>query len=56
MTARTNVRSQSVMERLAMSRDSADDFEHPSVAASSSLRAHVLYRLSASEWRASREP
>src|SRR4051794_9878260 len=31
MTAVTNVRSQRVMERIGMSRDPADDFDHPNV-------------------------
>jgi len=44
-TAASNVRSRAVMERLGMTRDPRDDFEHPLVAAESPLRAHVLYRL-----------
>lgn len=42
-TATRNVRSRAVMERIGMSRNPADDFEHPAVPAGS-LRAHVLYR------------
>jgi ribosomal-protein-alanine N-acetyltransferase len=45
MTARTNVRSQRVMERIGMTRDPADDFDPPNVAVGSPLRPHVLYRL-----------
>lgn len=45
MTATTNVRSQRVMERLGMSRDEADDFDHPNVPVGHPLRRHVLYRL-----------
>jgi len=45
MTSALNVRSQAVMERLGMTRDVADDFEHPSVPEGSRLRPHVLYRL-----------
>ncbi|GAA2382654.1 GNAT family N-acetyltransferase [Nonomuraea africana] len=45
MTAMTNVRSQAVMRRLGMTRDPADDFDHPRVPAGSPLRRHVLYRL-----------
>ena len=47
MTAVLNVRSQRVMERLGMSRNVDDDFEHSGVDVGSPLRAHVLYRLAA---------
>ncbi|WP_219470989.1 GNAT family N-acetyltransferase [Nonomuraea rhizosphaerae] len=40
-----NTRSRSVMERLGMTRDPADDFDHPDVPAGSPLVPHVLYRL-----------
>ncbi|MEU7836489.1 GNAT family N-acetyltransferase [Nonomuraea sp. NPDC049129] len=40
-----NTRSRKVMERLGMTRDIADDFYHPRVAADSPQRPHVLYRL-----------
>jgi len=43
-TAVVNVRSQRVMQRLGMTHDPADDFEHPLVAAGDRLRPHVLYR------------
>jgi RimJ/RimL family protein N-acetyltransferase len=33
-----------VMERLGMTRDPADDFDNPYVAAGHPLRRHVLYR------------
>lgn len=39
-----NVRSRRVMERLGMTRDPADDFEHPSLPASHPLRPHALDR------------
>jgi ribosomal-protein-alanine N-acetyltransferase len=42
-----NSRSRAVMERLGMSHDPADDFEHPLVAVGDPLRPHVLYRLAA---------
>jgi RimJ/RimL family protein N-acetyltransferase len=45
MTAVQNVRSQRVMDRLGMTRDPSDDFEHPKVREGSPLRRHVLYRL-----------
>jgi RimJ/RimL family protein N-acetyltransferase len=41
-----NVRSWSVMERIGMTRDPADDFEHPRVPEGHALRPHVLYRIS----------
>lgn len=50
MTAVSNVRSQAVMRRLGMTRDPAEDFEHPAVPPGSPLRPHVLYRLRAAEW------
>lgn len=43
-TSQTNARSRAVMERLGMTHDPADDFDHPSLAAGSPLRRHVLYR------------
>ncbi|TYB61135.1 GNAT family N-acetyltransferase [Nonomuraea sp. PA05] len=45
MTAVRNVRSQAVMRRLGMTRDPAEDFDHPRVPEDSPLRRHVLYRL-----------
>ncbi|MBT2326241.1 GNAT family N-acetyltransferase [Variovorax paradoxus] len=46
MTVPDNTRSQAVMLRLGMTRDPADDFEHPLVPAGHRLAQHVLYRLS----------
>jgi RimJ/RimL family protein N-acetyltransferase len=43
-TATTNLRSQRVMQRLGMTHDPADDFDHPRVE-DARLRRHVLYRL-----------
>jgi len=40
-----NSRSRRVMEKIGMTRRPEDDFDHPSVAQSSPLRRHVLYRL-----------
>ncbi len=42
-----NRRSRAVMERLGMSHDSADDFNHPGIAAGHPQRRHVLYRIAA---------
>ncbi len=45
LTAATNLRSQRVMQNLAMSRDPAEDFEHPKLEPGHPLRKHVLYRI-----------
>jgi ribosomal-protein-alanine N-acetyltransferase len=44
-TAVGNLRSQRVMQRLGMSRNPAEDFDHPRIRADSPLCRHVLYRL-----------
>lgn len=51
MTTVTNTRSQAVMRRIGMTRDPADDFEHSKIPAGSPLRPHVLYRITADDWR-----
>ena len=47
ITVVANQRSRSVMERLGMTRSSAEDFdfEHPRLPEGHPLRRHVLYRL-----------
>jgi ribosomal-protein-alanine N-acetyltransferase len=45
MTAVANLRSRRVMEKLGMTRDAADDFDHPLIAEGHPLRRHVLYRI-----------
>jgi len=45
MTAKTNVPSQRVMQRIGMTRDPADDFDHPNVPDGHPTRPHVLYRI-----------
>jgi RimJ/RimL family protein N-acetyltransferase len=50
MTAVGNERSRRVMERLGMTRNPADDFEHPNIVDGHPLRRHVLYRLTVREW------
>ena len=45
LTAVGNQRSRAVMERLGMTTDPADDFDHPRVLPGHPLRRHVLYRL-----------
>lgn len=51
-TAVGNVRSQAVMRRIGMLRDPEDVFEHPLVPEGHPLRRHVLYRLTAGQWKA----
>ncbi len=46
-TVPANARSQAVMRRLGMTRDTNADFEHPALPAGHPLRRHVLYRLTA---------
>jgi RimJ/RimL family protein N-acetyltransferase len=45
-TVPANTRSRRVMERLGMTHDPADDFDHPNLPTGHPLRRHVLYRLS----------
>lgn len=49
-TAAGNVRSRRVMERIGMSHDPADDFDHPQLPGHP-LQRHVLYRLVREDWR-----
>jgi RimJ/RimL family protein N-acetyltransferase len=49
-TVPANQRSWSVMERIGMVHDAADDFDHPAMALDSPLRRHVLYRLRRADW------
>jgi len=44
-TSVDNIRSQRVMQKIGMTRDPADDFDHPNVPEGHRLRRHVLYRL-----------
>ena len=48
-TVPANVRSVRVMQRLGMTRDPADDFDHPRFPPGHRLRRHVLYRLGQQE-------
>ncbi len=45
-TTPANVRSWKVMERIGMTRDPADDFDHPLIPVGHPMRRHVLYRIS----------
>ena len=49
-TVARNARSRAVMARLGMRHDRAGDFDHPLVR-DERLRRHVLYRLTAADWR-----
>jgi RimJ/RimL family protein N-acetyltransferase len=42
-----NTRSRRVMEKLVMTHDPAEDFDHPNLPPGHALRRHVLYRLAA---------
>ena len=44
-TTPLNLKSVAVMERLGMTHDPADDFDHPNVAEGHPIRRHVLYRI-----------
>ena len=50
-TAAINARSRRVMEKLGLEYDPSEDFEHPGVPEGSPLREHVLYRITASQYR-----
>ena len=50
MTTEANLASRRVMEKIGMTRDPADDFDHPRYPDWDGRR-HVLYRLTADRWR-----
>jgi predicted N-acetyltransferase YhbS len=49
-TVPTNRASRSVMERLGMTHDPRNDFDHPRLPVGHPLRHHLLYELSAKRW------
>jgi RimJ/RimL family protein N-acetyltransferase len=49
-TVPANKASIRVMEKIGMTHNPAEDFDHPLLSPDSPLRRHVLYRLSAEEW------
>lgn len=55
MTVPGNARSRRVMERLGLTRDPADDFDHPQMSVGHPLARHVLYRIDRSTWLGSHE-
>ena len=52
-TVPANTRSRAVMERLGMTHEAADDFDHPKLPEGHPLRRHVLYRLARDDWERS---
>jgi ribosomal-protein-alanine N-acetyltransferase len=50
MAVPANRRSWRVMERLHMTRDPQDDFDHPGLPEGHPWRRHVLYRMSLGRW------
>jgi ribosomal-protein-alanine N-acetyltransferase len=44
-TSTANIRSRRVMEKIGMTRDASDDFDHPGLPEGHPLRRHVLYRM-----------
>jgi RimJ/RimL family protein N-acetyltransferase len=51
ITVPANTRSRRVMERIGMTRDPADDFDHPRLPEGHPLRRHVLYRIGRERWQ-----
>lgn len=52
-----NAASIAVMRRLGMAADPASDYDHPSVPDTrSQLKRHVVYRITASDWKQKRRP
>lgn len=49
-TATVNERSQAVMQRLGMTHDPAEDFDHPALENTDRLCRHVLYRMHRRDW------
>jgi len=47
-TTEKNLPSRRVMEKIGMTHDPDDDFDHPKLAVGDALRRHVLYRLTGS--------
>jgi ribosomal-protein-alanine N-acetyltransferase len=55
-TVPANIRSRAVMERLGMTHDEKDDFDHPRIPPGHPLRRHVLYRLQSPRQRGDERP
>ncbi len=52
-TATQNMRSRRIMEKIGMSYNPKDDFDHPKLPEDHPLKRHVLYRMTEQEWRQS---
>ena len=50
-TVPANLSSRRVMEKIGMTHNPSDDFDHPNLPEGHPLRRHVLYRLSRSNWQ-----
>jgi RimJ/RimL family protein N-acetyltransferase len=50
-TALQNLASQRVMQKVGMTHNQAEDFDHPNLPEGHRLRRHVLYRLRVQDWR-----
>jgi RimJ/RimL family protein N-acetyltransferase len=50
LTVPANTRSRRVMERLGLTHDPADDFDHPRLPVGHPLRRHLLYRIGRAAW------
>jgi RimJ/RimL family protein N-acetyltransferase len=50
-TVPENMRSRRVMEKMGMTHNASDDFDHPNLPEGHPLRRHVLYRLRRRETR-----
>ena len=53
-TTTTNLPSQRVMQRIGMTLDEADDFDHVRLPDGHPLQRHVLYRINRARWEATR--
>ncbi|HTU50117.1 MAG TPA: GNAT family N-acetyltransferase [Acidobacteriaceae bacterium] len=50
-TTSANLPSRRVMEKLGMTRNPDDDFDHPGIPAGNPCQRHVLYRIHKSDWQ-----
>ncbi len=55
-TVPENVASRRVMEKIGMTHDPSEDFDHPSLPGGHPLRRHVLYRIRRLDWAESGNP
>ena len=55
-TVPANLGSRRVMEKIGMTHNPADDFDHPNLPEGHPLRRHVLYRLRRSDWERAASP